>query len=195
MYKSILSKAKADGIILTNQEKRKHQAITEIKYWLAQYDWDLFVTLTFKYSMYDEIKVNSAIEKFLNKLSAEAFGRRSNKRVVALPVIEKCSMDNSLHVHMMIQNPTPYILNEEKRNSFRIRDAVIQCWLQSSSSAGNPALASSSDEWIKKVLDVSECVRYMTKQMKHNLEHTIPWDQCSLTGRKPETTSGNFPNQ
>lgn len=186
MKTDVLNKAKLDGIILTEQEKRKHQAVVEVRYWMIRHDWDLFVTLTFKHPVYDEVKVSSAIEKFLNKLSASAFGKRSKKRVAAFPVIEKCRIDDSLHVHMIIQDPTSLILNEKRRNNFRIRDAVIESWLQSSSSAGNPALASSADEWIKKTLDVSECVRYMTKQIGYNLNHTIPWDQLSLSGRKPE---------
>ncbi|WP_075880274.1 hypothetical protein [Vreelandella massiliensis] len=94
-----------DSIILTEEEKKKERFVSDTTEWLSKTDWDYFLTLTFKHPVKDEITVTKAIEKFINNLSRKSFGSRSNKRIVCFSAIEK-SFDNSLHIHMIIQDPT-----------------------------------------------------------------------------------------
>lgn len=172
------------NIVLSLGEKKKEKYIQEIKQWINSYEWDYFLTLTFKHPVYDDIKAGKAIEKFINKMSSLAFGSRSQKRIVAFSTIEHDSLDEALHVHIMIQDPTPLIMNEMHRNEFDIRNSIIVSWLNSSSSAGNPAFTGSDSEWIKEISDVEECIGYMIKQVGNNLNNCIAWDQLSLGGRK-----------
>lgn len=178
-------KAASEGIILQESETERHRYITHVKQMMLQHDWDHFLTLTFKYPVYDEKKVSQAVNRFINKLSERAYGDRSRKRVVAFPIIEK-HVDDSFHVHVMIQDPFSRILKPERKKSFRLRDAVITAWLQASSSSGNLALSSSGDEWIKPIDDVRETVQYMLKRYRPKSESStvILWEEASLSGRK-----------
>lgn len=170
-------------ITLSNKEKWKHQTIQELKDWLEQHQWDLFLTLTFQYPLKDSIKVSKAVEKFINDLSKKAFGRQSKKRVVCFPVIEMDHSESSYHVHILIQDPTPRILNEDRRKKFNLRSAIIESWLQASPYSGNPALSSINDEWLKEITDSLGLVDYMTKQLDSNSD-TIVWDQVCVDGRQ-----------
>lgn len=173
------------GIVLTEEEKRKCRYVAGVKKMLDDIRFDWFLTLTFKHAVKDRFAAVDAIENFLDRLSEKAFGRRSKKRITSFPVIEEGYFDNSLHVHMMIQDPTSKIHNPERRNQFNLRDAVIESWLQASSSAGNPALTAASDEWIKRIDNVGPVVEYMTKQIHSTLNSDpIVWDQVSLDGRR-----------
>ncbi|MGM0692319.1 MAG: hypothetical protein ACQEUN_02790 [Pseudomonadota bacterium] len=67
------------SIKLTPQERQKEQCIQELTQWLQDYDWGYFLTLTFKYPVYDSFRVSQAIERFINHLSGKAFGKRSAK--------------------------------------------------------------------------------------------------------------------
>lgn len=172
------------NIILNPVEEKKEKYVQEIKRWINGFEWSYFLTLTFKHPVYDDIKASKAIEEFINELSSLAFGSRSKKRIVAFSTIERDSLDNALHVHMMIQDPTPFILNENRRDEFDIRSSIIVSWLKSSSSAGNPALTGGDSEWMKEISDVEGCIGYMVKEVKNNLNNCIAWDQLSLKGRK-----------
>lgn len=178
------NKANLENIILTPAEKKKKAYVIKIKNWMQQYQWDYFLTLTFKYPVFDEIRVGETIEKFLDYLSAEAFGRRSKKRVISFSTIENGSYDKSLHVHMLIQDPRPNILTEERSASFDLRDNIVRAWMQANSSTGNISHTGSDSEWMKEVLDVEGCIGYMLKQVDHNLDSRIPWDKLSLTGKR-----------
>lgn len=184
----ILSNSKVSGIALTEKEKMVGRYVSGLKSMLMEYDWDWFITLTFKYPVSDRVIVSTALDRFLNNLSEKAFGKRSRKRVVSFSVIEKGSYDDSLHVHLMIQDPSDRILNDGRRKQFKLRDAVIESWLSSSSFSGNPALSSSGDEWIKPIHNVRSTVNYMMKSLgfSHMKEtDIIPWDQVTIDGRKP----------
>lgn len=183
---NILNSSKLNGIILTDEEKRLGRYVNEVTNLLMENEWDWFLTLTFKHPVRDRITVSKTIEKFLNNLSEKAFGSRSKKRIVSFSVIEVGSFDDSLHVHMMIQDPTGRILNDSRINRFELRDAVIESWLAASSSAGNPALSSSGDEWLKRIDNVRSTVGYMLKQLdltQRKSNDVIVWDQLSLSGR------------
>lgn len=184
MLQSNANKVNLENIILTPDEKKKRVYVQNVKKWIQLYQWDYFLTLTFKHPVFDEIKVSNTIKKFLDYLSAEAFGKRSKKRVIAFSTIENGTYDKSLHAHMLIQDPTHNILTGERRDSFNLRNAIITSWMKASPSAGNPALTGSDREWMKKVLDIEECIGYMLKQVDLNLNSFIPWDQLSLTGKK-----------
>mgnify|MGYP003149101322 FL=1 len=173
-----------DNIILNSNEKKKDIYIETVKEWIVSYEWDYFLTLTFKHPVYDKVKVSKAIEKFINRLSSLAFGSRSKKRIKAFSTIESGSLDSSLHVHMMVQDPRPLMLKENRCENFNLRNSVIESWLKSSSSAGHPASTGSSDEWMKKVTDVEGCIGYMVKEVGNNLDNCIAWDQLNLKGRK-----------
>lgn len=182
-----IAQSELDGIQLTAQELKPNEYSKALTNWLVQLDFDYFLTLTFQYAIYDENKAMSAVSNFINYLSASSYGARSQKRVIAFPVIEK-EIDDSLHIHMMIQNPEPFITNDKKRKAFNLRDAVIISWLKASPSAGHPALSAARDEWIKKMDDIREVTRYMTKQYQPGSSHssaTILWEYASLDGRKP----------
>lgn len=175
------------GIVLTNEEKNKINYEKEVIQWLDSYSWDYFLTLTFSHPVKDRIAVSIAIEKFIDKLSTKAFGTRSNKRIVSFPVIEHGNDGKSLHVHMIIQNPAPNIVNPNRREKFNLRDAVIESWINASSSAGNPALTATNDEWMKPVTESEIAIKYMIKQIDPTLrEHDNPivCDQLSLDGRR-----------
>lgn len=173
------------SIKLTPQERQKEQCIQELTQWLQDYDWGYFLTLTFKYPVYDSFRVSQAIERFINHLSGKAFGKRSAKRIQAFPVIEKGS-DDALHVHMMIQDPKERI-NPLRQQRFHLRDAIIEAWLQASSSAGHPALASKDDEWMKLIDNVSGVIGYLSKQLMltPDTHHSpIAYEHVCLNGRK-----------
>lgn len=159
----LIREVKPYSIKLTPQEMQKKQYIQELTQWLQGYDWDYFLTLTFKYPVYDSGRASQAIERFINQLSRKAFGQRSSKRIVTFPVIEKCS-DNALHVHMMIQDPKEGI-NPSRQQRFDLRNAIIEAWIQASSSAGNPALTGKNDEWMKKIDNVSQGIGYLSKEL------------------------------
>ncbi|RUR25703.1 hypothetical protein ELY33_17705 [Vreelandella andesensis] len=185
-HKRRINQAELDGVKLTRQEKKSYEYSKQVAHWLVQYDFDYFLTLTFQYAVYDENKAMSAVSNFINCLSASSYGARSKKRVMAFPVIEK-GADDSLHIHMMIQNPKPFITSEARRNAFSLRDAVITSWLQASPSAGHPALSATGDDWIKKMDDIREVARYMVKQYQPGASYssTLLWEYASLDGRKP----------
>lgn len=174
-------------IILNDAEKKKLHYVNEVKKMLIEYDWDWFITLTFKHPVKDKIRASKAIEKFINNLSGKAFGSRSDKRVSSFSVIEYGMFEDSFHVHMIIKDPEADIVNPERRDKFKLRDAVIESWVQASSSAGNPALASGNDEWLKKVDNVSITIDYMLKQLDPTLSadgNPVAWDQLNLNGRR-----------
>nr|WP_163503605.1 hypothetical protein [Halomonas socia] len=176
-----------EGIILTDEEKAKKKYVSEMQSWISQYEWDYFVTLTYKHPVKDRIKVTHHVEEFSNRLSRKSFGSRSKKRVCTISVIEHHWASDSLHVHMLIKDPQPSIANDARQNSFNIRDAVITSWLESSSSSGNPALSSDGDEWLKGIDDINRVVEYMLKEFNpHASELVSPvvWDQACLDGRR-----------
>lgn len=175
---------KLKGIVLTEEEKRKLIYRKGVVDWVIEVDWDYFLTLTFKHPVKDVVTASKAVEKFLNNLSSKAYGSRSNKRITAFSVLEKGSFDESLHIHMLIKDPEPFILNSGRRDRFDLRDDVIESWLKASSYSGNPALTSANDEWCKRVGEIKSVAEYMTKQVDPNLDNLIVWDQCSIDGRQ-----------
>lgn len=180
----LMCACKVQGIVLKEEERRKLIFRKEVVDWVIQMDWDYFLTLTFKHPVKDPVIASKAVEKFLNNLSSKAYGSRSNKRITAFSVLEKGYFDPSLHIHMLIKDPEPYILNSERRENFNLRNGVIESWLQASSYSGNPALTAANDDWIKSIGEIKAVAEYMTKQIDPNLDNLIVWDQFSIDGRK-----------
>lgn len=170
-------------MVQSKDEQRKKKYTSDTIEWLDHINWDYFLTLTFQYPVKDTIIVTNAVERFNNRLSAKAFGKQSKKRVICFPVMERDGSESSYHVHMIIQDPTPHILNDARRNRFNLRDAIIKSWIQSSSYSGNPALSSKGDEWFKEITNLPGLVEYMTKQLSRNSTPIIS-DQICLNGRK-----------
>lgn len=178
-------KEPSHNIILTPRETERERSRSAIKKQILQYDWDYFLTLTFQYPVYDISKVSKAVERFITGMSIRAYNTRSKKRMKSFPVVET-HCDDSLHVHMLIENPINNIISSRKKRHFHIRDEAIEAWMQASSLSGNPALSSKGDRWIEPIKDIESVTEYMLKSYHPRSERytTLLWEQACFDGRQ-----------
>lgn len=168
-----------------HRELKRQRYISATKKKISEYQWDYFITLTFKHPVFQIDRVLRAVKQFVNKLSRKAYGGRSKKRVVCFAVIEKDKSD-CYHVHLLLQDPTDNISNPERKKGFHLRREIIIAWLQAGATTGNPARSSPDGEWMKPIFDVNEVIGYMLKHYSLDSDSptTIMWEEASVDGRR-----------
>ena len=173
----------------TRSEYDKKLFKASVKSTLKDYQWDYFITLTFKYSK-QSIDCNRISNRFLKHLNKITFGRHSNKSVRMILVIEP-HMAYGYHVHALIQDPTSRI-NPQRQATFSLRDAVATAWDNASPATARPDRAHfahghwsapPTDKWFQPVDDVDNLLDYLLKTIGHR-DDVIQWELLSSDGRR-----------
>lgn len=151
---------------------------------ICSYQWQYFFTLTFNNKMECRDEVEGIVGKFINVLSAMVFGSRSKKRVNCYSVAEHHE-SGGLHVHLLIEDVTIRITNENIIKDFHLPEKVHDAWMRCSSNTSSPSKARYTIEnrWFEIVYDIDYLANYITKEMKKRINPVLS-GQLTLKGRR-----------
>lgn len=146
-------------------------------------EWFYFFTLTFKHQVKCRIQASGIVEKFINVLSAIAFGSRSKKRVNCFPVIEY-HKSGLLHVHILLENIASRITNKKKAQDFHLPEKVHEAWMHCSSKTASPLKSVAvGNRWFCKIDDIGGLANYITKEMEQKINPVLI-EQININGRR-----------
>jgi hypothetical protein len=96
--------------------------------WFNNYEWDVFGTLTFKYSL-NEFDAEKVLKLYWNKIDKYYYGNKShrnNLRVSKVCCLQKGTNNNNVHFHFLAKKPAnikrekfKYALNDFWHNNIR----------------------------------------------------------------------------
>ena len=159
---------------------------SSIANYINLYEWDYFVTLTFKQPVSYE-KSQSVIRKFIKLLNNELFGDRSHKAIHILPVIEP-HLSKGFHVHLLLTDPLERMSTHQKQEIDSLKDAVQRCWKCSdSTTAWTHESCPDGASWFKPITETPEVLGYyLSKTIPYGNQEAIQWDMAIVDGQRLE---------
>lgn len=148
---------------------------------IEKIDGKYFITLQFS-SDTSKTKAEKTLHVFLDEINKEIFGSRSNKKWKQISVIEKNTYSNSHHIHIIAEDPVNRILNDERKNSFKIKEKIKERWQASGNNTSVKSLHSSAlnAPWFKTITDKRGAARYIAKQILKGHMDVIQWDKAEI---------------
>lgn len=173
----------ANTDLLKEPPCRRQDYVRQVISLICKHRWDYFITLTFEYEINSELQVGLIFNRFIDRLSAMAFGKKSKKRVKAVVVIERFASGN-FHIHCIMEDIVSRILQPEKASKFNIYKSVIKAWKDCDHKTTNPLKsASGGQEWFKEVKNTHKLLEYMLKDVKKG-SNPILYESLSIDGRR-----------
>lgn len=147
------------------------------------HSWSYFITLTFEHDIKSSIDVGGVFRRFIDELSAVAYGKRSKKRVRAAPVLERCDSDR-IHIHCLIEDIVSRISNPEKARDFNVRHEVIKAWVKCDYRTSSPLRATSKqDKWFQEIYKGDKLISYIFKEVERGSNPAL-YEEFSFEGRR-----------
>lgn len=162
---------------------------TAIKSYLIPFQWDHFITLTFKHPK-SHLECTRVCGDFVKTLNNLTFGRNSQKSVRIFIVIEPHST-YGYHVHALVQDPTSRI-NPGRQATFSLSETLAEAWDNASFATARPDRAHFSrgmwsspptKRWFEKIYDVRKNIDYVLKTIDI-YQDVIQWQLFSNNGRR-----------
>ena len=161
------------ALLLTNLEherdtSQKSKYVNELKHWVSTISPDHLITLTFRNNSTGEKYAIDSLNHWLKMVNRSIYGRRSKKRMVVLPFIERNS-NNGVHFHLMIRKP----ISERQVN---VKDILKEKWLRlkgTGYATFNAKSENGTEEWFKPITDQNVLVDYLSKQTDNQKQDSL----------------------
>lgn len=146
-------------------------------------EWKYFITFTFMHNALSENEASTIVGKFINKLSAAAFGSRSKKRVKVAASLERF-LSGDVHVHLVMEDIVSRIHQPEKASQFDVRNEVIKAWRDCHDKTTSPLRSDPTGfEWFKEIYALEKALIYIVKDVKKGSD-PVAKEELSLEGRR-----------
>ena len=157
----------------------KHTKIETVSFILER-EWDYFISLTFN-TPTNYHKAHSACSRFIKKLNNRVFGKRSNKSVCVLPVLEEHRYEG-YHCHFLVKDPKG---RSATRTDTDFRNEVKRAWEEATPYTGNiDASCPDGKSWFETIDNIEDVAHYLTKTISRGIHDGVQWDLYSDDGRR-----------
>ena len=144
--------------------------------------YDYFITLTM-HDKANKLDTEEACREFFKSINTSTFNK--SKNAVRMFFVLEYHKSGVPHIHLLSEDPTYRITNEQKRNNFDFKEEVKNSWINAAPKTCPPEKTCGlPGRWFETINDKHSVTQYITKNIENESRGEILWNLYAPDGRR-----------